>query len=657
MPTKAALRTSDVMREAHAQLRRGELPVDLLDATIGRSWQRCLEHGLGPGSLPEMPRLSGGELRDRRDAHRRLIALADPLVRRVADDLRGCQLLLAGPDATVLKSYGKRFVINDHFCITPGINLDERRFGTNAPALAVIERAPVLVKSSEHLLFPDNPVSCVAAPLFDVGGDCLGLIDLTFAADHPRPEIFLRRVQQLTGALEQQLFRSHYQQRWVLQVHASLAELDGVACGLVAINDAGLILAVDPQAAQWLGREAATLIGQSIEALLGSAWSEIRRQCEGRSALLGLDLAGGQLVGRLNPPEAWQPATLEGEAGEGVSVAVPVGAVRRLRSPRDADLEALVATWPESLAREARRASRALGAGLPVLLQGETGTGKEQLARALHASLGGSHDKSGPFVALNCAALPESLIEAELFGYGEGAFTGARKGGYGGRLVQANGGTLLLDEIGDMPLALQARLLRVLQERVVTPLGDHREVPIDCRVIAASHRDLEARVAAGDFREDLFYRLAGVVVELPALSEQCSLAETIRRRWAALCQRHDRVLALDEALCERLAAYDWPGNWRELEHCLEVALVGAEPELATLTLEALSPRWQRKLTGGLPAGLSAMTTEGDDIGSQALRDLEQAHMRRTLEAHDGNVTAAARALGVSRSTLYRRLGH
>ncbi len=656
MPIKAALRTSDVMRQAHARLRRGQLPVDLLDATIGRSWQRCLEHGLRPGRLPELPRLSGGELRDRRDAHRRLIELADPLVRRVADDLRGCQLLLAGPDATVLKSYGKRFVINDHFCIAPGINLDERWFGTNAPALAVIERAPVLVKSSEHLLFPDNPVSCVAAPLFDVGGDCLGLIDLTFAADHPRPEIFLRRVQQLTGALEQQLFRDHYQQRWVLQVHASLAELDGVACGLVAINDAGLILAVDPQAAQWLGREAATLIGQSIEALLGSAWSEMRRQCEGRSALLGLDLAGGQLVGRLNPPEAWQPATLEGEVGDGAPVVVPVTSLKP--SPaRGRALDDLVAGWPEALAREARRASRALAAGLPVLLQGETGTGKEQLARALHAGLGGLHDKSGPFVALNCAALPESLIEAELFGYGEGAFTGARKGGYGGRLVQANGGTLLLDEIGDMPLALQARLLRVLQERVVTPLGDHREVPIDCRVIAASHRDLEARVAAGDFREDLFYRLAGVVVELPTLSEQPSLAETIRRRWAALCRRHHRELALDEALCGRLAAYDWPGNWRELEHCLEVALVGAEPELTTLTLTTLSPRWQRKLAGDLSLGRPSLAAQAAESDTQALRDLEQAHMRRTLEAHDGNVTAAARALGVSRSTLYRRLGH
>lgn len=645
MISRAALRTSDVIRQAREHLLRGQqLPLGMLDACIDRSWQRCMEHGLQPGTRPELPRLDSSELRTQRETHRRLIELADPLIRRVAEDLRGCQLLLATPDATVLKSYGQRFVLNDRFHIGAGINLDERWFGTNAPALALIERAPVLVKSCEHLLFPDNPVSCVAAPLLDLNGDCLGLIDLTFEADHPRPEIFLRRVQQLTGALEQRLFFRHYQQHWVLQVHASLAELDSVSCGLVALNETGLILAVDSQAAQWLGEASAALIGRHIEELLGNSWKEICRQCESCSALLGLPLTGGQLVGRLNPPDQWQPAALSNEAA-----VVPVSPEPSLCR----DLEALVEEWPMALAREARRASRALEVGLPVLLQGKTGTGKEQLARALHTSLG----EQRPFVALNCAALPESLIEAELFGYGEGAFTGARKGGYSGRLVQANGGTLMLDEIGDMPLALQARLLRVLQERVVTPLGDHREVPIDCRVIAASHRDLEILVTAGDFREDLYYRLAGVVVELPTLNEQGDLAGQIHERWASLCRHHGRHLVLDETLVERLTAYLWPGNWRELEHCLEAALVGAEPECQRLTMEGLSPRWQRKLTQPMESGVDSTATSEDVCnGSQELREMERAHMVRTLEAHDGNMTAAARALGISRSTLYRRLG-
>ncbi|WP_271911757.1 sigma-54-dependent Fis family transcriptional regulator [Vreelandella alkaliphila] len=645
MISKTVLRTPDVIRQAREHLLRDQqLPMGMLDASIDRSWQRCIEHGLQLGSLPELPRLDSSELRTQREMHRRLIELADPLIRRVTEDLRGCQLLLATPDATVLKSYGQRFVLNDRFHIGAGINLDERWFGTNAPALALIERAPVLVKSCEHLLFPDNPVSCVAAPLFDLNGDCLGLIDLTFEADHPRPEIFLRRVQQLTGALEQRLFFRHYQQRWVLQVHASLAELDGVSCGLVAMNDSGLILAVDSQAAQWLGEASASLTGRHIEELLGNSWKEICRQCERCSVLLGLPLTGAQLVGRLNPPDQWQPAIFSGEAT--VMPASPEPFLSR-------GLEALVEDWPMALAREARRASRALEAGLPVLLQGKTGTGKEQLARALHSSLG----EQRPFVALNCAALPESLIEAELFGYVEGAFTGARKGGYSGRLVQANGGTLMLDEIGDMPLALQARLLRVLQERVVTPLGDHREVPIDCRVIAASHRDLESLVTTGDFREDLFYRLAGVVVELPTLNEQADLAGQIRQHWAVLCRQHGRSLALDESLLECLTAYLWPGNWRELIHCLEAALVGAEPECQRLTIERLSPRWQRKLAQPIESGVrNTVTSEDPGNGCQELREMERTHMVRTLEAHGGNMTAAARTLGISRSTLYRRLG-
>lgn len=639
MTIRAALRTPDVIRQVREHLSRGQLPVDLLDASIGRSWQRCLDHGLLPGTRLELSQLDSGELRLQREAHRRLIELADPLVSRAAEDLRGCQLLLATPDATILKSYGRGFVIGEHLRIGAGINLDERRFGTNAPALALIERAPVLVKSCEHLLFPDNPVSCVAAPLFDLDGSCLGLIDLTFEADHPRPEIFLRRVQQLTGALEQRLFMRHYQQRWVLQVHASLAELDGVSCGLVAISDTGFILAVDSQASHWLGQAAAALTGQSVEALFGSPWPALQRQCERQSTLLGLELTGGRLFGRLNPPEQWQPAEV-----------TPTRLPPPTATPLGCQLNDLVADWPSSLAREAHRATRALAAGLPVLLQGETGTGKEQLARALHASLG----ERRPFVALNCAALPESLIEAELFGYGEGAFTGARKGGYGGRLVQANGGTLLLDEIGDMPLALQARLLRVLQERVITPLGDHREVPIECQVIAASHRDLEELVAAGDFREDLFYRLAAVVVELPTLSEHADLAARIRKRWAALCHDHGRDLALDDPLVERLAGYPWPGNWRELEHCLEAALMGTDPECRKVTLVDLSPRWQRKLGAG---GIATCTdTPASTEFPQQLRELERLHMLRTLDAHGGNMTSAAQALGISRSTLYRRLG-
>ncbi|WP_104205133.1 sigma-54-dependent Fis family transcriptional regulator [Billgrantia saliphila] len=652
MYNKAALRTPGVMRQAHQQIRAGTLPVDLLDASIGRSWQRCLEYGLLDGKI-DFPRITRAELREQCLANRRLVELAEPMVKRVADDL-GSQLLLASPDATVLKTYGKQFSIDGRLRIEPGMNLDERWFGTNAPALALIERAPVLVNANEHLLFPDNPVSCVAAPLYGLNEECLGLLDLTFDARHPRPELFLRRVKQLTCAIGQQLFRRQYQHRWVLQVHASMAELDSETCGLVAINDEGFILAADKSARQWLNYNGAMQVGGHVEELLGCPWSVMRRQCERQSALLGIELAELQLVGRLNAPDGWQPAE--------------VGVVPQRRDVNRPQIAVQVPTlmtltqgWCQEQQREAIRASRALKAGLPVLLQGETGTGKEQLARALHQQA----ETQGAFVALNCASIPENLIEAELFGYGEGAFTGARKGGHAGRLVQASGGTLLLDEIGDMPQSLQARLLRVMQERVVVPLGDHREIPIDIRVIAATHRDLEELVRKGEFREDLYFRLAGVVVELPALSKQADVASRIEELWYRLCLRHERQLPLDDRLLSHLAAYPWPGNWRELEYCLQAAIVGAEPELVSLTLSDLSPRWQRKLTRRVHApvdsqqgdarSLDAVVAE-DEAAPRSLKALEREHIERTLEAHDGNFTAAARALGVSRSTLYRRLG-
>ena len=272
----------------------------------------------------------------------------------------------------------------------------------------------------------------------------------------------------------------------------------------------------------------------------------------------------------------------------------------------------------------------------PVLIQGETGTGKEVFARELHRR---SARADRPFVAVNCAALPEGLIEAELFGYEEGAFTGARRSGSIGLLRQAQGGVLFLDEIGDMPLALQPRLLRVLQERTLSPLGGGKPVQLDFALICATHRDLDQAMAAGEFRSDLFYRIADHRVALPALRALPDRSALVQGLW----QRLGQGRRLDAPAAAALAAYAWPGNVRQLSACLRTLVALSEPG-EVISMESL-PDYVRSapvaVTVAPASGLQAMTL---------------AAMREAVAAADGNVSEAARVLGISRSTLYRRLG-
>jgi transcriptional regulator of acetoin/glycerol metabolism len=311
--------------------------------------------------------------------------------------------------------------------------------------------------------------------------------------------------------------------------------------------------------------------------------------------------------------------------------------------------------WDEQRARALTRATRLVDADVPVLIQGETGTGKEVFARALHAAC---RRAERPFVAVNCAALPEGLIEAELFGYEEGAFTGARRKGSKGLMREADGGVLFLDEIGDMPVALQARLLRAIQEREVTPLGGGRPVAVDFALVCATHHGLAEAVEARAFRQDLYFRIAQYTVELPPLRERGDLAGVIERMWADVAGASG--LALAPAALARLAAYDWPGNFRQLAATLRTLAILAEPG-ETLDEEAL-PADIRRAAGRVAAIVPPVSGAGPAvaIGGGAsevkrLDDLGLEAMRAALDACGGNVTRAAARLGIHRSTLYRRL--
>ena len=317
----------------------------------------------------------------------------------------------------------------------------------------------------------------------------------------------------------------------------------------------------------------------------------------------------------------------------------------------------------------ALKARKIIGRDIPLLIEGETGTGKEMFARAFHMS-GPRRDK--PFIAVNCAAIPEGLIESELFGYQEGAFTGARKKGNLGKILQADGGTLFLDEIGDMPINLQARLLRVLQEREVVPLGAAKALPVDIVLVTATNRRLRDEVALHHFREDLYYRVNGLKITLPPLRERTDLAALTRTLVADEAAPGHRVSISTEVL-ELFAQYRWPGNIRQMRSVLRTALAlldGDEilPEhLPEDILEEIL-RADTPAQAPLPCQSAATCPPGaicpppsipctaSPSGSVNLAEIELSAIRTTLEKHAGNVSAAARQLGISRNTLYRKLG-
>ncbi|RMH82660.1 sigma-54-dependent Fis family transcriptional regulator [Pseudomonas sp. AOB-7] len=606
-------------------LHEGELPEGLLREEIHASWRRSLGHGLNCLEHDALGLQQDNDLQLLLDSNRLLIDAATPeLEYLVSQQGKAGLVILGDAQANILALEGQTQLLKDLGLrdLRPGSCWSESLRGTNALGTAVLEGRPTLINCGEHYLDRLSRFSCTSVPIRDPRGRVVGVLDLTRDGVMSQPQDNLATLLLAASNIESRLFASCYPEHLVLAFHARPQYLGSAWHGLLALSLDGEVLAANQQACELLqiGREA--LLGRRSSDLLGSRSPQfIARLLQG--GVSSVQTAKGEFYFR-----ALQVPRHTSLAG------VP------LQSPRSAPTKPTLlddlAAGDSRFARALRMASQGLAGDLPVLLLGETGTGKEVVARALHQA---SARADRPFVAVNCAAIPEGLIESELFGYRDGAFTGSRKGGMVGRLMQAHGGTLFLDEIGDMPLALQARLLRVLQERKVAPLGAGEEQDIDVAVICATHRDLKRLVQDKSFREDLYYRVNGVSLRLPALRERGELSSMIA---LVLEKLGAEQVSLDKDLAELFAGYDWPGNIRQLEMVLRAALAMREPGETVLGLD--------HLTDSL---LDELTASCRQPGS--IRESELELIRGALARHQGNVSAAADALGISRATLYRKL--
>jgi transcriptional regulator of acetoin/glycerol metabolism len=490
--------------------------------------------------------------------------------------------------------------------IYTGSNFAETFEGTNGLGTCLAEQKPILVHRDEHFRAQWHMFSCAVAPLFDQAGRLAGAVNITSCREdleRAAHQLALAVTMEATRRMEGAIFRDHFRNAWIATVPG-----DG-GSGLLAYDDDRRIVGACRSARALLGLTDG-LIASGIDLSRYIKLDHSRHADE----IVELRRADGRPLGQghVAPPQRTKSSTLRRDAS-----------VDRFDA-----LHRLAGNDP-GLVKSVKRLRSIGDHNLPVLLHGETGVGKDVFARAIH---GASNRARNNYVALNCAAMPESLIDAELFGYEAGAFTGARRDGSKGLIVQADGGTLFLDEIGDMPIALQTRLLRVLENREVWPLGALKPVPVDIRLISATHRDLGRMAEEGAFRADLYFRLRGMEVRLPALRERADRDDIIRQ----IAREEAPNCRLSEEAWSLLSAYPYPGNMRQLRHVLRLAGCTAEDGVimdADLDLPPFGGR----------------TAEPD------LAAAERATIVEALRKHGGRVTEAARALKLSRATLYRKI--
>jgi transcriptional regulator of acetoin/glycerol metabolism len=616
-----AVASSDNVRSARRRFfEAGQAPRGLVSATILESWQRCRASGLGAERALDIGPLEQAAFAALRQQYEDLRRLCRPEMEALYTDAKatGSMVILTAPSGLVLDAMGHAEFLDKaaRVALRPGVSWDETQSGTNAIGTALHEHRDVEVRGAEHYFGAHQMLSCSASPIFDGRGRIVGVLDLSGEARVHHVHA-LGMVRFAVDQIERRLLERELAGREVIRLHADAALLDTHREGVLVFEDHRLVAA-----------------NRYALDMLGADWSEIGR-CR-YDALFDSARPSGS---RVQPLRALSGVEFQ---ARGDLVRSPLMKPQRARAALPA--RELAPIFDASLDAELQRGTRLLEADIPILLQGETGTGKEVAARELHRR---SNRGGGPFVAVNCAALPESLIEAELFGYRAGAFTGARREGAPGLLRDADGGVLFLDEIGDMPLVLQSRLLRVLQERQVAPLGGGRAVAVDFVVIAATHRDLDAEVAAGRFRADLYYRIAQSRLHLRALREMDSRRPLILQLWRAL-GGEAADMKLDALALARLAACDWPGNMRQLLGVLRALMALGEPGCA-IGLDDLPVEVREAPFRTAAAADPAPPPE-------SLHALEHDAMRAALQACAGNVSKAARRLGVSRSTLYRRLG-
>lgn len=637
------------------------------DMLIKKSWQRCLDSGLKHQSKPSIEHLSVGNLSALQDKHQQLIKTTRCEVLPYYENLlvnSNSQVMLADSQGFIMNRWGdQRFKMQHKDIFKTGSAWRENTLGTNAIGTALETGGIIQISHDEHFLVANRFMTGSAAPIYGIDKKILGVIDIS--SDTYLPESYtLGMVKIMSQAIENQMIISHFKNKYfLLRFNTNPDNIDSQWSALVVFDETGLIISSNRRAEVVL---TSTLQQANIAMFFDIDLEQLINQTGVQ--LLLLSEQKFRVHGIVERPQPVKSQVVD-------FISMPKKIVNLTPAAKDHTFKLDELDLGDSIMIKTINQSKCIiDKDIPILICGETGTGKEVFVKALHQS---SQRRNQNLITVNCAAIPQELVESELFGYEKGAFTGANTKGYIGLIRKADKGTLFLDEIGDMPLNVQARLLRVLQERKVTPIGSTESFTVDFKLISATNLHLKEAVAAGTFRQDLYYRVSGLNLQLPALRDRSDRPELIQFLLHHHAENQQHAL-MTERVMQAFCDHPWPGNIRQLVSVIKIAQAMSDNEMIDLqhlpedffhdmntnqnNVRAFNSTdsnatWLQESNSETKSYTAKDSTKEADLSAKiySSRQAEDEDVVALYQSLSCNLSQTAKKLGVSRNTVYKRL--
>jgi transcriptional regulator with PAS, ATPase and Fis domain len=627
---------------------------------IKKSHQRCEEYGVNKEQIFPSRILKGNEVSSHLARNEYLLRVAAPFMEIIHETVSdsGFFILLTDNEGCILRSVGDPDIIaeSEKLNMVVGAYMHEKNIGTNAMGTAISEAQPIQVTAAEHFISAYHRWTCSAAPIHNNDGEIIGTLNLTGESHLVHPHT-LGLVVAAVRAIENQIKAEHAQEKLNEAFSYMKSIIESVSAGIMALDINGNIKTINNWACSMLNLEKKNMLNKHIEKLLPHWKDIIERFKRGETYM---DMETNFPINGNKERHDLSAYPIVDKSDEIIGMVLVIKGMQKIFNLVNKytgmrahyNFDDIIGESPE-FSQVIEHAEKISSSTSTVLLMGESGTGKELIAQSIHNA---SPRKNSVFIAVNCGALPKNLIESELFGYEEGAFTGSKKGGHAGKFELANGGTIFLDEIGEMPLDMQVNLLRVLQEGYVTRVGGTKNIPVNVRVIAATKKNLVDELQKGTFREDLFYRLSVIPLFIPPLRKRGNDKLALFNYFLKVkAQKLSKPIpSVSGELLSQISVYNWPGNVRELENYVEnIVNFNGHSSFSIINPIVDQQKEKEVLSDQNQAIENGM--HNDDFANMTLEEIEKLTIKECFDKLEGNITQVSRKLGISRTTLYSKM--